>query len=96
MNLKEIGLSQQVWDQLRSIGKQKEAPPLETVEMTLRNYFGMPVPDKWKIDSWIQSGVYISITTLFEKTIRFLSKYDSPFYYLSVSIEYDLFNVRDF
>ena len=96
MNLKEIGLSQQVWDQLRSIGKQKEAPPLETVEMTLRNHFGMPVPDKRKIDSWIQSGVYISITTLFEKTTRFLSKYDSLFYYLSVSIECDLFNVRDF
>ena len=57
VDLKEIGLSQQVWDQLNSIGRQKEAPPLETLEMTLRNHFGMPVPEKWKIDSWIQSGV---------------------------------------
>ena len=96
MDLKEIGLSQQVWDQLHSIGRQKEAPPLETLEMTLRQHFGMPVPEKWKVESWIQSGVYISITTLFEQTTRFLSKYDSPFYYLSVSIECDLFNVRDF
>ena len=59
MDLKEIGLSQQVWDQLRAIGRQKEAPPLETLEMTLRQHFGMPVPEKWKIDSWIQSGVEI-------------------------------------
>ena len=59
MDLKEIGLSQQVWDQLHSIGRQKEAPPLETLEMTLRQHFGMPVPEKWKIDSWIQSGVEI-------------------------------------
>ena len=57
MDLKEIGLSQQVWDQLHSIGRQKEAPPFETLEMTLRNHFGMPVPQKWKVDSWIQSGV---------------------------------------
>ena len=57
MDLKEIGLSQQVWDQLRSVGIQKEAPQLETLEMTLRQHFGLPVPEKWKIDSWIQSGV---------------------------------------
>ena len=57
LDLKNIGLSQQVWDQLHSIGRQKEAPPLETLEMTLRQHFGMPVPQKWKIDSWIQSGV---------------------------------------
>ena len=57
MDLKEIGLSQQVWDQLHSIGRQKEAPPLETLDMTLGQHFGMPVPQKWKIDSWIQSGV---------------------------------------
>ena len=46
-----------MWDQLHSIGRQKEAPPLETLEMTLRNHFGMPVPEKWKIESWIQSEV---------------------------------------
>ena len=57
MDLKEIGLSQQVWYQLRSLGIQKEAPPLETLEMTLRQHFGLPVPEKWKIESWIQSGV---------------------------------------
>ena len=28
----------------------------ETLEMTLRQHFGLPVPEKWKIDSWIQSG----------------------------------------
>ena len=57
MDLKEIGLSQQVWDQLHSEGIQKEASPLETLEMTLRQHFGLPVLEKWKIDSWIQSGV---------------------------------------
>ena len=57
MDLKSIGLSQQVWDQLHSIGRQKKAAPVETLEMTLRQHFGLPVPEKWKIDSWIQSGV---------------------------------------
>ena len=57
VELRNIGLSQQVWDQLHSIGRQKDASPLETLEMTLRNHFGLPVPEKWKIDSWIQSGV---------------------------------------
>ena len=57
VELKSIGLSQQMWDQLRSVGIQKEGPPLKTLEMTLRQHFGLPVPEKWKIDSWIQSGV---------------------------------------
>ena len=57
MDLKSIGLSQQVWDQLHSIGRQKEASPLETLEMTLRQHFGLPVPEKWWVDSLIQSGV---------------------------------------
>ena len=57
VELRNIGLSHQVWDQHRSVGIQKEAPPLETLEMTLRQHFGLPVPEKWKIDSWIQSGV---------------------------------------
>ena len=59
MDLKSIGLSQKVWEQFYSVGIQKEASPFETLEMTLRNHFGMPVPQKWKIDSWIQSGVEI-------------------------------------
>ena len=37
MELRNIGLSQQVWEQLHSIGRQKETSPLETLEMTLRN-----------------------------------------------------------
>ena len=77
MELRNIGLSQQVWEQLHSIGRQKEASPLETLEMTLRQHFGLPVPEKWKIDSWIQSGVvYESL----EQSVRFLSKSDSPFF----------------
>ena len=57
VELRNIGLSQQVWVQLHSIGRQKEASPLETLEMNLRQHFGLTVPEKWKIDSWIQSGV---------------------------------------
>ena len=52
VDLKEIGLSQQVWEQLHYIGRQKEVPPLE---LTLSYNFGMHVSQKWKIDSWIQS-----------------------------------------
>ena len=46
-----------MWEQLHSIGRQKEASPLETLEMTLRQHFGLPVPEKWKIDSWIQGKI---------------------------------------
>ena len=57
MSLIGIGLSQLVMDQLRTVGREKNAPPLETLEMSLRQHFGLPVPEKWKVDSWIQSGV---------------------------------------
>ena len=59
MSLIGIGLSQLVMDQLRTVGREKNAPPLETLEMSLRQHFGFPVPEKWKVDSWIQSGVVI-------------------------------------
>ena len=59
MSLSDIGLSQLVMDQLRTVGREKNAPPLETLEMSLRQHFGLPVPEKWKVDSWIQSRVEI-------------------------------------
>ncbi len=59
MSLISIGLSQLDMDQLRTVGREKNAPPLETLEMSLRQHFGFPVPEKWKVDSWIQSGVEI-------------------------------------
>ena len=59
MVLSDIGLSQLVMDQLRTVGREKNAPPLETLEMSLRQHFGFPVPEKWTKDSWIQSGVEI-------------------------------------
>ena len=59
MSLISIGLSQLVMDQLRTVGREKNAPPLETLEMSLRQHFGLPVPEKWKVDSWIKSRVEI-------------------------------------
>ena len=59
MVLKDIRLSQLVMDELRSVGREKNAPPLETLEISLRQHFGFPGPEKWKVDSWIQSGVEI-------------------------------------
>ena len=52
MQLKSISLFQQVWEQLHPIERQKV---VSTLEMTIRNHFGMPVPQKWEIDRWIQS-----------------------------------------
>ena len=57
MRFKGIGLSSEVENELRSVGRLKNATPLETLEMTLRQHLGLPVPEKWKLDSWIQSGV---------------------------------------
>ncbi len=50
LDLKEIGLSQQVWDQLHFIGRQNEVPPLE---LTLSYNFGMHASQKWMRVSWI-------------------------------------------
>ena len=61
ISLSDIGLSQLVMDELRKVGRHKNAPPLENLEMSLRQHFGLPVPEKWKVDSWIQSGVEIVI-----------------------------------
>ena len=59
MGLSDIGFSQLVMDELPTIGRHKNAPPLETLEMSLRQHFGFPGPEKWKVDSWIQSRVEI-------------------------------------
>ena len=59
MELRNIGLSQQVWEQLYSIGRQKEASPLETLEMTLRNHFGMHGPYKWDKGNFSESDLYL-------------------------------------
>ncbi len=87
MELKSIGLSQQVWEQLLSIGRQKEKSPLETLEMTLRNHFGLPVPEKWKIDSWVKSGVVIKLEQNFSKIylkyIFFTTSINSYSYFFS-------------
>ena len=57
MELRDIGLSPQVESQLRSVGEQKNASPLETLENSLRQHFCLPVPENWKIESWVQTGV---------------------------------------
>ena len=57
MSLSDIGLSQLVMDQLRTVGREKNAPPLETLENSLRQHFCLPVPENWKIESWVQTGV---------------------------------------
>ena len=49
MVLKDIGLSQLVMDQLRTVGREKNAPPLETLEMSLRQHFGFPVPEQMEL-----------------------------------------------
>ena len=59
MGLSDIRLSQLVMDLLRTVGREKNAPPLETLKMSIRQQFGFPVPEKWKAESWFQSGVEI-------------------------------------
>ena len=49
VELSDIGLSPQVESQLRLVGKQKNASPLETLENSLRQHFCLPVPEYWKI-----------------------------------------------
>ena len=59
MELEDYQFTKELENQIRSLSSQMESSTQETVVMVLRNHFCLPVPEKWKKDSWITSSVDI-------------------------------------
>tara|TARA_B100000949_G_C14003532_1_gene334209 strand:- start:239 stop:457 length:219 start_codon:yes stop_codon:yes gene_type:complete len=56
-NVMELNLQPEVKREISSLAIQMKSTPPETIEMCLRMHFCLPVPNKWRKDSWITSPV---------------------------------------
>ena len=45
--------------EIRSLSNQMNCDQSKTVEMCLRMHFNLPVPEKWRKDSWIVKNLEI-------------------------------------
>ena len=57
MDLNEFRLSPEVKTAILSLSNQMHCSPEETLEMSLREHFCLPRPQKWRKDSRVQGGV---------------------------------------
>ena len=57
MELKDFKLSPEVKSAILSLSNQMHCSPEETLEMSLREHFCLPRPQKWRTESWITGGV---------------------------------------
>ena len=57
MELKDFQLSPEVRNAIQSLSIKMKSSPEETLEMSLREHFCLPRPQKWKRESWITGGV---------------------------------------
>ena len=57
LELGEIKLSSEVEREIQTLSVRMKSSPQEVLEMSLREHFCLPRPQKWKKDSWIQSEV---------------------------------------
>ena len=56
-NVMELNLQPEVKREISSLAIQMKSTPHETIENCLRMHFCLPVPNKWRKDSWITSPV---------------------------------------
>ena len=57
LELNQFHLSPEVKSAIRSLSTQMKCSPEETLEMSLREHFCLPRPQKWRTESWITGGV---------------------------------------
>ena len=65
LELNQFHLSPEVKSAIRSLSTQMKCSPKETLEMSLRENFCLPRPQRWIRESWVQGGV------VFEKKNEF-------------------------
>ena len=59
LELTQFHLSQEVRSAIQSISTQMKCSPEETLEMSLREHFCLPRPQRLMRESWVQGGVVL-------------------------------------
>ena len=59
LELTRLHLSLEVRSAIQSLSTQIKCPPEETLEMSLREHFCLPRPQRWMRVSWVQGGVVL-------------------------------------
>ena len=57
LELTQFHLSLEVRSAIQSLSTKMECSPEESLEMSLREHFCLPVPQRWMKESWVQGGV---------------------------------------
>ena len=57
LELNQFHLSLEVKSAIRSLSTQMKCTPEKTLEMSLREHFCLPRPQRWMRESWVQGGV---------------------------------------
>ena len=57
MDLNEFHLSPEVKSAIQSLSTKMKCSPEESLEMSLREHFCLPRPQRWMRESWITGGV---------------------------------------
>ena len=57
LELTQFHLSLEVKNAIQSLSTQMKCSPEESLEMSLREHFCLPRPQKWRTESWITGGV---------------------------------------
>ena len=57
LELNQFHLSPEVKNAIQSLSTQMKCSPEETLEMSLREHFCLPRPQRWMKESWVQGGV---------------------------------------
>ena len=57
LELNQFHLSPEVKNAIQSLSTQMKCSPEETLEMSLREHFCLPRPQRWMRESWITGGV---------------------------------------
>ena len=61
LELNQLHLSPEVKSAIQSLSTQMKCSPEETLEMSLREHFCLPRPQRWMREYWVQGGVVLEI-----------------------------------
>ena len=59
LELNQFHLSPEVMSAIQSLSTKMECSTEETLEMSLREHFCLPRPQRWIRESWVQGGVVL-------------------------------------
>ena len=59
LELNQFHLSPEVKSKIHSLSTKMECSPEESLEMSLREHFCLPRPQRWMRESWVQGGVVL-------------------------------------